>query len=527
MHEAGDEGSHHIQVREVVHQFSLLHKVVEVPGDIDAPENIMVGVVFIEAALDGGEEAREVVIGYRELIQKSILLEQFEPKVQNGGILEDLIVFEDVEFPLVEVIHHLEGIVPHAGGHIDHLLDPLFLLLELVGVRLLGLSVDFLQEVVQVPFEPLGGVVGAFRGHVEPGLGLHVHVLLLGGHVEVQLVELVALNDLDRPLRLLLYALTDVPQLHHLVQDLDHRLHWVQVLVRVPQLALVPRDLADGNHHHTDQPQHPEPPLDDPHDPQNQRRHHYHRVETVEEVHQVHEVGGEGLQQDLGQEDVQEVLVYSGQHLISHSDQVSEGEPEEDEQGVDGDQGEGEGLKEGRLQHLQTKKLQPGDLVFCFRGSEDFGGEVVFFVDGEVHEPADDDHVDEGEDQDLLELLQHEGVGEHGQDHPRAPIVEGDGEVVGGLGQDEAEDEDQQQLHRQDLAVLLGAFLVRDLHPEEDDAEDFEDDLGGVAGEDGEDHDEGVEGHVGLIRDSDFVVEDGGLAAGVGVETEDLVPLTR
>jgi len=82
--------------------------------------------------------------------------------------------------------------------------------------------VQLLQEVVEVPLEPRGRVVARLRRNVQPRLRLHVQVFLLVRHVDVELVQLVALDDVDRELGLLLHIVRNVGQFHHLLQNFDH-----------------------------------------------------------------------------------------------------------------------------------------------------------------------------------------------------------------------------------------------------------------------------------------------------------------
>jgi len=99
--------------------------------------------------------------------------------VHQGLVFQDVVVLKHVEVPLVEeLLHELANLSPLLVllGVVDYLLYFLIVVLDFVRVLFFVFPVDFLQEVIQVPFEPLGGVVGLLGGHVEPGLSLNVHV---------------------------------------------------------------------------------------------------------------------------------------------------------------------------------------------------------------------------------------------------------------------------------------------------------------------------------------------------------------
>jgi hypothetical protein len=86
--------------------------------------------------------------------------------VQDRRVTQRILVLEDVEVPLVEVVHYLYYVVPNARLHLDDLLDAFLLFLELVGIGFLVVAVDLLKEVVEVALEPLRRVIGCLCSDV-------------------------------------------------------------------------------------------------------------------------------------------------------------------------------------------------------------------------------------------------------------------------------------------------------------------------------------------------------------------------
>jgi len=100
--------------------------------------------------------------------------------VGQSVFLEGLAVAEDIEVPLVKIIHHLQYVGPLTHVDLEHVLEPFFFLLDLIWVLLFTLPVELFQEIIQVTLVPLCGIVGRLSRDVEPRLGLRVHVLLFG-----------------------------------------------------------------------------------------------------------------------------------------------------------------------------------------------------------------------------------------------------------------------------------------------------------------------------------------------------------
>lgn len=277
-----EETSHHLQVRDVLHDLAMLHEIVEVACCFYDPEDVVVLGRFVRLVFDRVQQVLEVLLCDGELLKKAVRLEQLDSEVKQRSISEGLVVLEHIEVPFVQVVHNFDDVVPYPGVDVNQLFQPLLLFNLLVLVYLLVLTVDLLQEVIQVDFEPASGVACLVCGEVEPLLGIHIHIFLLAIHIKVQLVELVGLDDLDGLDCFLLDRLSQLVQVTDLLQYLDDTLNWVQVLVLVPELVLVAGDLPQDDDDDPDQPQYGDTLDHDLHLVEDVRQDDHEGVEEVE-----------------------------------------------------------------------------------------------------------------------------------------------------------------------------------------------------------------------------------------------------
>ena len=90
------------------HELSVLDEVVEVSSCVDYSYDIMELGCLVALCFDRVQQVLEVCVGDRELVKQSVQLEQLDTEVQKCGISQGLLVLENVEVPLVEVVHHLD-----------------------------------------------------------------------------------------------------------------------------------------------------------------------------------------------------------------------------------------------------------------------------------------------------------------------------------------------------------------------------------------------------------------------------------
>lgn len=107
----------------------MLHEVVVVASHVDGLQHVVVRVVLIEGAADLGKQVLEVVVSDREFLEEAVDGEEFESEVQDGLLSQLVLVLEEVEVPLVEVVHDLDHVVPDSRLHPNKLFDALFFLL--------------------------------------------------------------------------------------------------------------------------------------------------------------------------------------------------------------------------------------------------------------------------------------------------------------------------------------------------------------------------------------------------------------
>ena len=208
----------------MLHQVAMLHKVVEVPCSLYRFLGRMIRVALIKRVPNALKQVLEVVVSDRKFVKQPIKMEKLEAKVKNGLFIERLAVFENIELPLVKVLHDLPCVsLEHFLGYLNDRQDSLLLFfLELVGIRLIIFSVYFFEEIVKISFEPLGCVVDGFSCHVEPGFSLHAHALFFRGHIEVEVIEFVSLDDFNRLLGFFFDAVVEILGVDDAFQDLDH-----------------------------------------------------------------------------------------------------------------------------------------------------------------------------------------------------------------------------------------------------------------------------------------------------------------
>mmetsp|Transcript_31696 Transcript_31696/g.48535 ORF Transcript_31696/g.48535 Transcript_31696/m.48535 type:complete len:484 (+) Transcript_31696:1122-2573(+) len=382
---------------------------------------------------------------------------------------------------------------------------------------------DLFQEVIQVSLEPLGGVVGRVRGDVQPGLGVHVHVLLLGRHIKVELVEFVRFYQVDGPEGFLAVIAGNVRQLRYLNQDFDDGFDGVVVLVLVPQLRLVASDLPQDDNNHPDETEHSQSLSDGAHEVEDEGDDDDDGIEQVEVVEEVHEVARERLQNDFKEEEDQEVVVDRGQYLVGDwvGHELAVEQPEEDEYCIDADYDHREYLERSRLQQLEQEQLQLRHCILLLRDLVESRVPRLGFVDLQMQESADDDAVDEVEGAEALALIHYEGKQEC--PHNKIGPAEGvdDVEIINCLSHQVGIDCRQDQLVGQDLAVLPG-FVPGVLDLDQVDAEELEEELDGLGYHHGDEPDPGCESEPSV---GDLLLEDGLLAGVVRVQAEQVAVL--
>ena len=177
----------------MLHQLTFLHEVVEVSRDINDLRDVMVRILLISSVVDAVNERDVVLVSDREFLEQTILLEETEPEVNENIISQDWAVFEDIKVPLFEIIHDLEDVSPLSCIHVNDLSEALLVFLNLVLVWFDIFSVKFLEEVIEILFEPISRIIRLLRSNVQPGLGFHI-LLAFTCLVHGQLVQL-AISD--------------------------------------------------------------------------------------------------------------------------------------------------------------------------------------------------------------------------------------------------------------------------------------------------------------------------------------------
>ena len=102
--EAGNEGSHVLDVVEVLDEVALTQKVGEVVSDLDGVLGTVVDALLVEAVLDHCQQLGEVVVRYAELLEQQTSPEQLESEVQQSLFLQDVIVGVHIEVPVLESV---------------------------------------------------------------------------------------------------------------------------------------------------------------------------------------------------------------------------------------------------------------------------------------------------------------------------------------------------------------------------------------------------------------------------------------
>ena len=96
----------------MLHELTLLDKVVEVACQLHNLCYVMVRILLVRRALDAIDKRDEVLVSDRELLKQPVLLEESEGKVDEDVITEKLNVFKHIEVPFLDFIHDLKNIGP-------------------------------------------------------------------------------------------------------------------------------------------------------------------------------------------------------------------------------------------------------------------------------------------------------------------------------------------------------------------------------------------------------------------------------
>ena len=129
----------------------------------------------------------------------------------QGIIVQRLKVGKHIELPFFKIFSRFQDKVPlPSTSQVQHLHDSFFILFQLVLINLNVISVELLQEVIQVSLKPKCSVIAALSRNVQPCLCLHILGLIIRGHVHCEIVQLIILYYLDNKLSLLLDRVRDV-----------------------------------------------------------------------------------------------------------------------------------------------------------------------------------------------------------------------------------------------------------------------------------------------------------------------------
>lgn len=134
----------------------------------------MVRILLIRRALNAIDKRDEVLVSDWELLEQPVLLKESEGKVDQDILTEKLDVFEHIEIPFLNIVHDLKNIGPLTGIHINYLSQTLLVFFNLILVCFSVFSVQFLQEIVEVSFEPSRGVIYLLGGQIYPGLRVNI-----------------------------------------------------------------------------------------------------------------------------------------------------------------------------------------------------------------------------------------------------------------------------------------------------------------------------------------------------------------
>jgi len=105
---AREQSWHHVEVGQELHETTNFNEVVEVTSDLDNTCHIVVWILRVSWFLNCVYQIQKVAISYGELFEESIRLEQLEAQVHQCILAQCLWVLEDVEVPLVELVHHFD-----------------------------------------------------------------------------------------------------------------------------------------------------------------------------------------------------------------------------------------------------------------------------------------------------------------------------------------------------------------------------------------------------------------------------------
>mmetsp|Transcript_8182 Transcript_8182/g.9875 ORF Transcript_8182/g.9875 Transcript_8182/m.9875 type:complete len:289 (+) Transcript_8182:675-1541(+) len=172
--QACQEGTHDVQIAEVLHQTALLREVVEVSGQFDDLGKVVIAVLLVCRIFDTVYERDQILIGDGKLVQQAIHLEETEAEMQQEVITEGGAVLENIELPLVKIVHDLQDVGPLARIDFDNLAQALLILLYLILVNFTIVTMELFQKIVKVTLEPLRCVVSLLCGNIKPSFGFHV-----------------------------------------------------------------------------------------------------------------------------------------------------------------------------------------------------------------------------------------------------------------------------------------------------------------------------------------------------------------
>ena len=225
----------------------------EVSCQIDHFCDVVIRVLVVCCVLDAADKVDKVLVCDRELLQKTILLEETEAKVNQHVIAQDIAVLKDVKVPLFKFVHNLENVGPLACIGINHLSEAFLIFFQLSLVYISILPMQLLQIVVKVLLKPLSCVTCLLCRDHEPGFSLHI-LITFTCLIERQLVQSTVLNNLSNIFRLLFNWVGDW-QILELPENCDHWVNWV-VLFCVPKTGLIACDAPNSNHYDSDQTEH-------------------------------------------------------------------------------------------------------------------------------------------------------------------------------------------------------------------------------------------------------------------------------
>ena len=171
--------------------------------------DVVVWILLISCWPNTLQQILKILISNLKLLKKSLILKQFKTKMLQCRLLQVFAVLENIQVPLFKLVHLLRlsqfrlvlkffnEVSPHSCVQVYNLTKSLFFLLDSVSIRLLSLSVQLLQKIIQITFKPSSCVINSIWSNVEPPVCFHVHTFLLIVHLHVHLVKFIWLNNLN------------------------------------------------------------------------------------------------------------------------------------------------------------------------------------------------------------------------------------------------------------------------------------------------------------------------------------------